>query len=229
MQYDEIISRLKSEANPDNVAGMARYGINSTNTLGISVYTLRKLAKEIKPDHGLALKLWESGYHEARILASFIEEPEKVTEEQLERWVTGFDSWDVVDQVSAMISKTPHVLKKIPEWAERDEEFVKRTAFTLIAEISVHDKQMADEAFEPFFVLIKNAAADNRNFVRKAVNWALRNIGKRNPVLNCRAIEVAREIQQIDSKSARWIAADALRELTSEKIQKRFAGKRVYG
>jgi 3-methyladenine DNA glycosylase AlkD len=126
-----------------------------------------------------------------------------------------------VDQVSELIAKTPYVLKKIHDWAGRDEEFVKRAAFSLIAEISVHDKKLADDEFEPLFTLIKNAATDERNYVRKAVNWALRNIGKRNLALNRRAIEVAQEIQKIDSKTARWIAADALRELTSEKVQKR--------
>ena len=164
------------------------------------------------------------GFHEARILASFIDDPEKVTDAQLERWVKDFDSWDVCDQVSELISKTPYVLKKIHEWSVNETEFVKRTAFSLIAKISVHDKKIDDGEFEQFFLLIKSAATDERNFVKKAVNWALRNIGKRNRVLNRRAIEVAREIQKIDSKAARWIAAGALRELTSEAVQKRVAG-----
>ena len=224
MRYDEVIARLKAETNPDNVAGMARYGISTTNTLGISIFTLRKIAKELKKDHELALKLWDSGFHEARILASFIDEPEKVTEAQLERWVKDFDSWDVCDQVSAFISKTPYVVKKIHEWSVSEAEFVKRTAFSLIAEISWYDKKMADEEFEQFFILIKSAATDERNFVKKAVNWALRNIGKRNMLLNRRAIEVAQEIQKMDSKAARWIAAGALRELTSEAVQKRVTG-----
>jgi 3-methyladenine DNA glycosylase AlkD len=222
-QYDEVIARLKAEANPANVAGMARYGISTTNTLGISIYTLRKIAKELKKSHELALKLWDSGIHEARILASFIEEPEKVTEEQLEHWVKDFDSWDVVDQVSELIAKTPYVVKKIHQWAGRDEEFVKRAAFSLIAEISWHDKKMADGDFEPFFPIIRRAATDERNYVKKAVNWALRNIGKRSKALNQRAIEVAKEIQKMDSKTARWIAANALRELTSEAVQRRLA------
>lgn len=221
MQYDEIIARLKAEANPDNVAGMARYGISTTNTLGISIYTLRKIAKELKKDHELALKLWDSGYHEARIMASFIDEPEKVTGAQLESWVNDFDSWDIVDQVSELISKTPYVIKKIHEWAKRDAEFVKRAAFSLLAEISFYDKKMTDDEFEQFFILIKDAATDERNYVKKAVNWALRNIGKRNVALNRRAIEIAGEIQKMDTKAARWIASDALRELTSEKVQKR--------
>jgi 3-methyladenine DNA glycosylase AlkD len=227
MQYDEVIARLKAEASPANVAGMARYGISTTDTLGISIYTLRRLAKEIKKDHGLALRLWDSGIHEARILASFVEEPEKVTEDQLEKWVGDFDSWDVCDQVSELISKTPYVVVKIHQWAQRDEEFVRRTAFSLIAEIAWHDKKLEDGEFEQFFVIIKSAATDERNYVKKAVNWALRNIGKRNRALNRRAIEVAREIQKIDSKAARWIAADALRELTGEAVQKRIARKKA--
>lgn len=223
MHYDDIIARLQAEANPANVAGMARYGINPTNTLGISIVTLRRLAREIKKNHELALELWDSGIHEARILSGFIDEPEKVTEAQLEQWVRDFDSWDVVDQLSELIYRTPYALKKIHGWSGSDAEFIRRTAFSLIAEISCHDKKMADEEFEQFFVLIKRAAADERNYVKKAVNWALRNIGKRNLVLNRRAIEVAREIQKIDSRAARWIAADALRELTSEAVQKRLS------
>jgi len=225
MKYDEVIARLQSMASAENVAGMSRFGICANNTLGISIYDLRRLARDIKPDHALASKLWSSGIHEARILASFIDEPDKVTEAQLERWVKDFDSWDVGDQVSEMIAKTPFVVKKIHQWSRRDEEFVKRAAFSLIAEIAWHDKKMADADFEQFFPVIKAAASDERNFVRKAVNWALRNIGKRNRALNQRATQVAREIQQIDSKAARWIAADALRELQSEAIQKRLAKK----
>lgn len=220
-QHEEVLTRLKALANADNVAGMARFGISSKNTLGISIYDLRRMARELGKDHTLALKLWDSGIHEARILASFVDEPDKVTEAQLEQWVKDFDSWDVVDQVSELISKTPYVVKKIRQWSKRKEEFVKRTAFSLIAEIAWHDKKMADREFEPFFPIIKGAAIDERNFVKKAVNWALRNIGKRNKALNKRAIEVAREIQKLDSKSARWIAADALRELTSEAMRAR--------
>ena len=224
MHYDDVIARLKAEANPENVAGMARFGISTANTLGIPIYTLRKIAGEIKKDHKLALALWGSGIHEARILAGFIDDPDKVTEAQLELWVRDFDSWDVVDQLSALIYRTPYVLKKIHEWSGSDAEFVKRTAFSLIAQISCHEKKMANEDFEQFLVLIKSAAADERNYVKKAVNWALRSIGKRNRVLNQRAIETAREIQKMDSKAARWIAADALRELIGDTVQNRLAG-----
>ena len=220
-EYKEIILRLKSQANPENVAGMARYGINSHNTLGISMYTLREMARTIPKNHTLAMELWDSGIHEARILASLVDEPDKVTDEQLERWVADFDSWDIVDQVSALIAQTPYVIPKIHQWSTRDEEFVKRAAFSLIAEISFYHKKMSDAEFEQFFPVIVRAAIDERNFVKKAVNWALRNIGKRNKFLNKRAIEVAKEIQKVDSKSARWIASDAIRGLTSEPIQKR--------
>jgi 3-methyladenine DNA glycosylase AlkD len=204
---------------------MAQFGINPKNTLGISIYDLRKIAKEIGKDHQLALKLWDSGIHEARILAGFVDEPEKVTETQLEKWVKDFDSWDTVDQVSALIAHTPFVVKKIHEWSKRKEEFVRRTAFSLIAEVGWWDKRMGDRDFEQFFSLIREAATDERNFVKKAVNWSLRNIGKRNKALNRRVITVAKEIQKIDSKSARWIAADALRELTSPAVQSRLAKK----
>jgi len=221
MEYAEITAELKSMANPVNVEGMARFGISAVTTRGISIYALRKLAKKIGKRHELALRLWDSGYHEARILPSFSEEPGKVTEAQRERWVADFDSWDVCDQVSELISQTPFVIQKIHEWAGREETFVKRTAFSLIAEIAWHDKKRPYSDFEPLFRLIKDAATDERNFVKKAVNWALRNIGKRNPALNARAVAVAKEIQQLNLKSARWIAADAIRELTSEAVQKR--------
>lgn len=204
---------------------MARFGIRPrSRVLGISIWEIRKIAKETGRSHRLAGELWRSGIHEARILAGFVEEPEKVTEQQLERWVKSFDSWDVVDQVSELFVKTPFARKKIREWSMRDEEFVKRTAFTLIAELAWHDKGMSDSEFERFFPVIKRGAVDERNFVKKAVNWALRNIGKRNRTLNARAIQVAKEIQRMDSRAARWIAADALRELTGPAVQKRLAG-----
>jgi len=232
MKYEEIIKKLKSMANPKNVDGMARFGIKpKSKILGISIWELRKLKKEIEKDstiakasadkHKLTRKLWSSGIHEARILASFIEDPMKVTEKQLDRWVKDFDSWDIVDQVSELIAHTPYVLKKIKEWSAREEEFIKRTAFSLIAELAWWEKKMTDKDFEKFFPIIKRASTDERNFVKKAVNWALRNIGKHNKALNKKAIQVAKEISKIDSKSARWIASDAIRELTSEKVQKR--------
>jgi 3-methyladenine DNA glycosylase AlkD len=222
MDYEEIIKKLKSLANPKNVEGMARFGIDTRTALGISIYTLRDLAKKIPKDHELALKLWESGIHEARHLASQVDEPDKVTEKQFDSWVADFNSWDICDQVcSNLLDKTPFAYKKVLELAKKETEFEKRTAFTLMACLSVHNKDFKDSDFEKFFPLIMKEPVDERNYVKKAVNWALRQIGKRNKNLNKKAIEVAREIQLINSKSAKWIAADALRELQSEKVQKR--------
>jgi len=215
----EVIAKLQSLANPVSVAGMARYGINSTNTLGISIYILREIAKEIGKDNALADELWASGIHEARILASYIADPGKTTEERMESWAADFDSWDVCDQVSGFFEETPFAYQKAVEWSARHEEFAKRAAFAIMAGLTVHDKKADDSQFEQFLAIIIRESSDERNFVRKAVNWALRNIGKRNRRLNEKAIATARQIQQIDSQSARWIAADALRELTAEKIQ----------
>jgi len=225
MQYDEILERLKSLSNPEAVLGMTRFGINPENAYGISIPNLRKMAKQIDRDHALAEQLWSSGIHEARILACMIDDPNMVTEAQLERWVKGFDSWDVCDQCcSNLFDKTEFAYRKAIEWSERGEEFVKRAGFVLMATLSVHDKKADAGRFEQFFPIIKREATDGRNFVKKAVNWALRQIGKRNRTLNKIAIEVANEIRQIDSKAARWIADDALRELTSDKVQRRLRG-----
>jgi len=220
VQADDLIVLLHTLANADNVVGMARYGINPHGTLGISIYELRRIAKTVEPSHALAEELWSTGIHEARILASYVERPEWVSEDQLERWVLDFDSWDVCDQVVELFAGTPYAYAKVFDWSQRPEEFVKRAAFALIAELAVHDKKASDEKLAQFFPVILREACDGRNFVKKAVNWALRNLGKRNRELNRQAIETARQIQQIDDRTARWIASDALRELTSEKRQK---------
>ena len=226
MQYENILNKLKSMSNPEAVKGMARYGINPKNNLGVSIYKLRPIAKEIGKDHKLALKLWSSGIHDARLLACFIEDPVKITGGQMDSWAKDFDSWDVCDQAcTSLFDLTPLAWTKIFEWAKRDEEFVKRAAFSLIAGLAVHDKKAGDKEFEQFSPLIKKNSVDERNYVKKAVNWALRNIGKRNLALNKQMIILSKEIQKIDSKSARWIANDAIRELSSEKVQKRLIGK----
>ena len=225
MQYDDILKKLEALSDPKAVEGMARYGINPENTYGVSIPNLRKIAKETGKDRALAQQLWASAIHEARILASMVDDPEMVTEEQLERWVKDFDSWDVCDQCCMnLFEKTKFAYQKAVEWSSNDKEFTKRTAFVLMARLAVSDKKAADEQFEPFFPLIKREAGDNRNFVKKAVNWALRQIGKRNLNLNQRAIQTAEDIQRMDSKSARWIATDALRELTSQAVQQRLRG-----
>ena len=224
MELKEIINSIKSRYNPKNIEGMARFGINPKNTYGASIPFLRNLAKKVGKNHELALELWDSEIHEARILAGFVDEPAKVSEKQLEKWVSGFDSWDVCDQVcSSLFDKTGFAYGKAIEWTKRDEEFVKSAGFVLMACLSVHDKKMKDGEFEKFLPIIKREATDNRNFVRKAVNWALRQIGKRNARLNKKALAIAREIRALDSKSARWIANDAIRELESEAVKKKIA------
>jgi 3-methyladenine DNA glycosylase AlkD len=222
MNYEKVIQRLKSMTNQENLKGMARYGINPVNNLGISIYQLRPLAKEIGKNHALALQLWDSGIHDARLLACFIDDPKTVTSEQMDAWSEDFDSWDICDQAcTSLFDLTDLAYKKVYEWAEHTKEFKKRAAFSLIAGLSVHDKAATDKEFEQFFPLIIQHSDDDRNYVKKAVNWALRNIGKRNMALNKKAIKTAKQMQKINSKSARWIASDALRELTSQKLQKR--------
>jgi 3-methyladenine DNA glycosylase AlkD len=218
----DVLDKLQSKAQPEQLKGMAKYGMTVEQRLGVSVPDMRKLAKEIGRDHKLALDLWRTGIAEARILAGMVGDPAKLTEEQMEDWVKGINSWDVCDQVCMnLFEKNQLAWKKIVDWSEREEEFVKRTAFSLIACLAWHDKKASDEKFIELFPIIIREAKDERNFVKKAVNWALRNIGKRNLNLNEAAINTAREIKRLDSKAARWIAADAIRELESENIQKR--------
>jgi 3-methyladenine DNA glycosylase AlkD len=222
MEYEEIINKLKSLENPKNVEGMARYGINPKNNLGVSIYILRPIAKKIGLNHDLALKLWNSGIHDARLLACFIDDPEKVTKKQMNSWVKDIDSWDVCDQVcTSLFDKTSYAWKKAYEWSEREEELVKRAAFSLIAGLSVHDKKTCDEKFEEFMLVIIKHANDERNYVKKAVNWALRNIGKRNINLNKKAIKTAEELIKTKNRTAIWIAKNALKELKSEKVKDR--------
>lgn len=225
MQCNDVLEKLKALSDPKALAGMARYGINPENTYGVSIPNLRKMAKEIGIDHALAQQLWVSGIHEARILASMIDDPKMATEEQLESWVKDFDSWDVCDQCcSNLFERTEFAYQKAIEWSSSDKEFIKRAGFVLMARLAVSDKKAVDIKFEPFLPLIKREAGDNRNFVKKAVNWALRQIGKRNLNLNKKAIEIARGIQQMDSRSAKWIASDAIRELTSQAVQEGLRG-----
>lgn len=218
----DVLDRLRSKAKPEQLPGMAKYGIVVEKRLGVSVPDMRKLAKELGRDHRLALDLWRTGIAEARIVAGMVGDPVKLTEQQMEEWVKGIDSWDVCDQVCMnLFEKNRLAWKKIIDWSEREEEFVKRTAFSLIACLAWHDKKAGDEKFIALLPVIVREATDERNFVKKAVNWALRNIGKRNHNLNQAALKAAKEIRQLDSKSARWIAADAIRELESDAVQRR--------
>jgi 3-methyladenine DNA glycosylase AlkD len=218
MNVKEIIILLKKHSDPKNREGMVRFGINPRYALGVRVPFLRDLAKRIGQDHKLAQDLWKTKIHEARILASMIEEIEKVTAKQMEEWVKGFNSWDLCDQCCMnLFDKTPVAWKKAIKWTERKEEFIRRAGFALMACFACHDKKAKDEDFIKFFPVIKKYSTDERNFVKKAVNWALRQIGKRNSNLRKKAIGLAKEIQKINSKSAKWIAHDAIRELMSRK------------
>ncbi|HEY91435.1 MAG TPA: DNA alkylation repair protein [Dehalococcoidia bacterium] len=222
MEYAGIMEKLKSLANPDVIEEMARFGINPENNLGISITSIRQIARETGKDHSLAIQLWESGIREARMLAALVEEVKLVTGEQMDTWANDFNSWDICDHCcSALFRYTDYAYQKAVEWSSNDKEFVKRAGFVLMATLTVSDKKAPDEKFAPFFELMKRESTDDRNYAKKAVNWALRQIGKRSPGLNKMAIETAREIHAMDSKSARWIATDALRELTGQAVQRR--------
>ena len=217
---DQIIADLKQRANSQAVEGMARFGIRPAQALGISIPTLRKMAKEIGRNQVLAVALWVSGIHEARFLASMIAELQLVSAVLMEEWVNDFDAWDVCDQVCwNLFDKTPYACQKATERCQQEKEFVSRAGFVMMAELAVHDKQAQDGAFVQFFSLIKRYADDERKFVKKAVNWALRQIGKRNGHLRALALECAYEIHDMDSKTARWMARDALKELQSKEIK----------
>ena len=222
MDYKKIIEKLKSLSDPEAVEGMARYGITPEKTYGVSIPNLRKIAKETGRDQDLSLKLWECNTRETRILAGMIGDPAKVTLEQMESWVREFTYWEICDQCCMnLFEKTVFAYRQAEQWSMNEEEFIKRTGFVLMARLAVSDKKADDNHFENFLPLIKREAVDGRNFVKKSVNWALRQIGKRNLNLNKKAILTAKEIQQLDSKAAWWVASDALRELTSDAVKNR--------
>jgi 3-methyladenine DNA glycosylase AlkD len=216
------LQKLKTHGSRENIEGMARFGITTERRLGVSVPEMRRIARECGKDHPLSIRLWNSGIPEARIVASMIADPAEMTAAEMDWWVSGFDSWDVCDQVCMnLFERTPFAGKKIRQWSRREEEFVRRAAYALIACLAWHDKDAPDVVFTGFLPIIKRGVTDERNFVKKSVNWALRSIGKRNPRLNRAAVSTAKEISRLDSKSARWIGADAIRELTSAAVQRR--------
>jgi len=222
MNANELVTHLRNKGKAKNLEGMARFGINVEKACGVPIPELRRLARHIGPHHGLAFDLWRTRVHEAMILASYIDDYKRVTERQMDDWVACFDSWDLCDQVcSNLFDKTDFAHKKAIEWSYRKEEYVKRAGYVLMATLAVHDKRAGKAAFEKFFPHIVRGSTDERNYVKKAVNWALRQIGKRSLTLNKEAIEVARAIAKIDSPSAQWVASDALHELEGEAVQKR--------
>lgn len=223
----QIVAELKKKGRRKNIEGMAKFGISTHNTLGVTVTDLRKISKSVGKDHILAIELWNTGIHEARILATIVDDPKLVTESQMEAWVKNFDSWDVCDQACMnLFSRTPIAWKKAVEWSSRKEEFEKRAGFAMMAVLAVHDKNSRDDRFISLLPIIKESSPDERNYVKKAVNWALRQIGKRNRVLNKEALKTAKEIAEIESPAAKWIASDAIRELESSCIRERLSGKR---
>ncbi len=223
----EVLKRLKALGTPKVRAAMARFGIRAKVAYGLSAPQLHHLAREIGKDHALALALWRTGIHDARHLGALVDEPARVTELQMERWARDFDSWDIVDGCCRYLFLFARpAWKKALEWTRRDEEYVKRAGFSLMAYLAIHDKQAEDAKFVRFLPIIQRHAGDNRNFVKKAVNWALRQIGKRNLRLNRLAIRTAKQIRGMGSRAARWIAADALRELRSPAVQRRLRRKK---
>jgi 3-methyladenine DNA glycosylase AlkD len=221
-QCKQILTQLKSLGNSASAEGMARYGINIDAAYWVSIPNLRKISRKTGKNRALAEALWATGIHEARILAGMIYPPENITDKQMEMWASDFNSWDLCDQCcNNLFRKAANARMKAAEWTSRDEEFVKRAGFVLMACLAVHDKEATDSEFLKLLPIIKREAVDRRNFVKKAVNWALRQIGKRNVRLNQAAIATANEIREMDSFAAKWIAADAIRELTSDAVQKR--------
>jgi len=232
---ETILQRLEAERNPAALAGMARNGITPARAYGVKIPVLRQLAREARvqlarearvkdkaANHALALQLWANDTRETRILASMIDAPQLVSEVQMESWAAAFDYWEICDQCCQnLFEKTPFAYQKAVEWSEREEEYVKRAGFVLMARLAVSDKKAADERFAAFFPLIEREAGDTRDMVKKGVNWALRQIGKRNLALNRQAILVGERIRQQESKAARWVAGDALRELMGTAVQSR--------
>jgi 3-methyladenine DNA glycosylase AlkD len=216
---DFIISELKSISEPDYLKKMAHFGIDISKAFGIRVPNIRKMGKQIGKNQELSLLLWETGFHEARLLATFIGDYKQVTEMQINAWTKDFSSWDICDQACGnLFIKTPYFKSKVLEFAQAKAEFVKRTGFVLMAEAAVHLKKEPDETFLGFLPIIEREAYDNRNFVKKAINWALRQIGKRNLSLHQHAIDTANNILAQNNKKANWVALDALRELKSSAV-----------
>ena len=221
-----MLARMEQLGSPRGVESLAYFGIRAARAYGLSAPQMHALAREAGRDHALALELWRSGVHDARHIAALVAGPSLCTESLLERWARDFSSWDVVDTCCCyLFIRTPHGWKKAFEWSRRPEEFVKRAAFSLMAYLAVHDKSAPDEKFLRLLPIIEREARDDRNFVRKAVNWALRQIGKRNLRLNRSAIAAGERIRRQGTRPARWIAADALRELRSEAVQKRLRAR----
>jgi 3-methyladenine DNA glycosylase AlkD len=225
-----VLTWLKRHSSARTREGMARYGIPADNASGVSVADIRRIAKRLGRNHDLALALWDTGNYEARMLTPFIDEPARVTPSQMDRWCRDFDSWAICDALCFhLFDKTRHAWQKIAKWSNHREEFVKRAAFALLASVALHDKTAPNAPFLKSFVLIERAATDDRNFVKKAVSWALRGIGKRNPALNAAAIKLARRLADSPHPAARWTGRDALRDLATPASLRRMKKRKAPG
>ncbi len=217
MEFDEIIHEFEELSDVDFANNMKKFGIIYVKSYGVRLPQIRKIAKQCGKNHDLALKLWNHGYHETYLLATLVEEPDKVTSTQLDDWVNTFYSWDFVDQACINLLRfIPEAIDNIFIWCRSDDEFVKRTAFSLIAVLAVHNK---DSDFDKYFQILKEGSKDNRNFVKKSVNWAIRQIGKTNFENNIKALKLSYELLEFDDKSSKWVARGAIKELESEKVQ----------
>ncbi len=226
-QVEQAIEELRSLATAANLAGLARYAIPSDKALGVSMTSMKGLAKKLGRSHQLAAGLWATDIYDARMLATLVDEPALVTAEQMESWALDFDNWAICDTACfALFDRTSHAWSKVEEWASRREEFVKRAAFALLASLTVHDKKALDPPYLLGLELVEKEATDDRNFVKKAVNWALRSIGKRNPDLNEAAIKVAHRLADSADRAARWVGKNALKELEGPSVQRRIEAKK---
>lgn len=214
MDTASVIAHLQQQSSAQYLAGMARFGIDSSKAIGVRVPELRKLARAVKKNHELAMQLWETGLHEARLLATMIADPQQLTTQQMDKWVHEFYSWDICDQACGnLFVYAPFVLDKLSEYTQSTHEFVKRTGFVLMAEYAVHQKKVTDDVLLNMLPIIEGGADDDRNFVKKAVSWALRQIGKRNAFLKQIAIATAERIKTQPGRAAKWVATDVLKEL----------------
>ena len=227
-RVDAALAALKKQGTKKNREGLARYAIVAEKVFGVSVGAIRVLAKKLGRSHELAMALWATGWYEARMLAAFVDEPERVTPAQMDRWARDFDNWAICDTACFhLFDRTPHAFRKIADWSRSRAEFERRAAFALLASVAAHDREAADAAFVRCLPLIEQCAGDDRNFVKKGVSWALRMIGRRSPRLHARSIALARRLADSSEPAARWIGRDALRDLSKPAIVRRLAGARA--
>jgi 3-methyladenine DNA glycosylase AlkD len=229
MDTNEVLAWLEKRGSRRTVAGMARYGIRAERAFGVTMGTLVSLKKRLGQDHALSLALWESGWYEARLLAALVGDPERVTRRQMNAWAHGFENWADCDTVCfKLFDRTPFAWEKGRQWSKSPREFVKRGGFVLMACLALHDKAAPDKSFLSLLPLIEKGAHDDRNFVKKGVNWALRSIGRRNLALNAAARRVAKRLVLSEEASCRWVGKDALRELASPKVRAQLT-RRAHG